>query len=102
MAKLIDEITEALAILEGNENTSDHAPAMVVLPPDTDQFIIGNRGGLIHLAIAALKRRAAKSSLSQNLIGFSRMTLTGVSKDWNWTSMRICTFRKRFRKLDKS
>jgi hypothetical protein len=28
---------------------------MVVLPPDADQFMIGNRGGLVRLAIAALK-----------------------------------------------
>jgi hypothetical protein len=101
MTKFIDEITEALAILEGNKDTSDHAPAMVVLPPDSDQFIIGNRSGLIHLAIAPLKLRKAKSSLSQNPIGFSKMTLTGASRAWNWTSMRICTFRKRFRELYK-
>lgn len=50
-----DGIAEALARLEIIENTSDKPPAMIVLPPDSGQFIIGNSGGFVSLAIAALK-----------------------------------------------
>ena len=49
------KIIEALALLESARDSIDETPAMVVLPPDADQFIIGNRGGLVRLAIAALK-----------------------------------------------
>ena len=48
-------IAEALARLEIIENTSADPPAMIVLPPDSGQFIIGNSGGFVSLAIAALK-----------------------------------------------
>jgi hypothetical protein len=48
-------IDEAIRILEAEQMNSELPPAIVVMPPDTGEFIHGNRGGLVRLAIAALQ-----------------------------------------------
>jgi hypothetical protein len=50
-----DGVEQALAILENASTHVAEPHAMVVLPPDSDRFIIGNKGGLIRLAIATLR-----------------------------------------------
>jgi hypothetical protein len=50
-----DEVEQSLTFLEQIKGEEDPAPAMIILPTDADQFIIGNRAGLIELAIVALK-----------------------------------------------
>jgi len=50
-----DGIEQALAILETASTHVAEPHAMVVLPPDSDRFIIGKKGGLIRLAIATLR-----------------------------------------------
>lgn len=50
-----DPISHALALLDGPAENSAYPPAMVVLPPDSGNFILGNRDGFICLAVAALK-----------------------------------------------
>lgn len=49
-----DKAEEALVLLE-NISDENSVPAMVILPQDTGKFIIGNRAGLIKLAIASLR-----------------------------------------------
>jgi hypothetical protein len=49
-----EKIESVIAILEDEVLKSEKPPAMVVLPPDVGQSILGNQGGFIRLAIASL------------------------------------------------
>jgi hypothetical protein len=49
------EIKQALTLLEPALSELQQPPAVVALPPDSSQFLIGNQGGFIHLAVASLK-----------------------------------------------
>jgi hypothetical protein len=49
------EIARALEVLEAALPQLELPPAVVILPPDSGQFLIGNRGGFVHLAMASLK-----------------------------------------------
>jgi hypothetical protein len=61
----MDEKIEAvIALLEEEVLKADTLPAMVVMPPDMGQSILGNRGGFLRLAIATA--RAAQGQ-NQNL-----------------------------------
>ena len=51
----MDPIAQALDLLETAASDSTHPPAMIVLPPDSSRFILGNRDGFIRLAAASLK-----------------------------------------------
>ena len=51
----MDTISQALNILESDDVNSAHPPAIIILPPDSGQFIVGNRDGFIRLAVASLK-----------------------------------------------
>lgn len=55
-----EEIAKALALLEGPNADSDDSPAIVVLPPDSNAFVVGNRGGFVNLAVASLKAAQGK------------------------------------------
>ncbi|WP_263367934.1 hypothetical protein [Edaphobacter bradus] len=48
-----ERIQQALAILEEEPLAFDQ-PALVVMPPDSKSFLVGNQGGFLHLAIASL------------------------------------------------
>lgn len=50
-----DNVEQVLVLLENIGDEESPAPAMIILPPDTGQFIIGNSAGLIKLAIASLR-----------------------------------------------
>jgi hypothetical protein len=60
-----EKIESAIALLEEEALTLDKPPAMVVMPPDMGESILGNRGGFIRLAVAAM--RAAQGQ-NQDLI----------------------------------
>jgi hypothetical protein len=50
-----EKIEQSLLLLSTVSNDPERPPAMVVMPPDSGKFIIGNREGFVQLAIAALK-----------------------------------------------
>ncbi len=45
----------ALAVLEKEQVDSARPPAVVIMPPDSGEFIIGNAEGFVRLAVASLK-----------------------------------------------
>jgi len=49
------EISQAIALLETIENDEASSPAVVLMPPDSGEFIRGNSGGFVRLAIASLR-----------------------------------------------
>ena len=51
----MDPIAQALDLLATAASDSTHPAAMVVFPPDSGSFILGNRDGFIRLAAASLK-----------------------------------------------
>jgi hypothetical protein len=55
MANADDEIVAIIVRISAMATPEDKPPAMVVMPPDMGDSILGNRGGFFHLAIAALK-----------------------------------------------
>jgi hypothetical protein len=50
-----ENLQTAIGLLETEAKGSENPAAMVVLPPDMGDSILGNRGGFVLLAIAALK-----------------------------------------------
>jgi hypothetical protein len=50
-----NEIERALAMLDTPDSDANHPAAMIVLPPGSGDFIIGNRDGFVRLARAALR-----------------------------------------------
>jgi hypothetical protein len=50
-----EKIEAAISLLEEETLKSDSLPAMVVMPPDMGDSILGNRGGYLLLAIAAMR-----------------------------------------------
>jgi len=50
----VERIQQALSILE-QEPFEFNRPALVVMPPDSESFLVGNAGGFLHLAIASLR-----------------------------------------------
>ena len=61
-----DSIEEVVALLEGVSSNSPETPAMIFLPPDSGDFIIGNQGGFVRLAIASLKAAQGERQLFKN------------------------------------
>jgi hypothetical protein len=59
-----EKIESAIALLEEEALKLEKPPAMVVMPPDMGESILGNRGGFIRLAVAAMK---AAQGQNQNL-----------------------------------
>ena len=57
------EIQEAIKILE---NINSEKPALVVMPPDFPNFLQGNRGGLVNLAIASLRAAEGEKQTFKN------------------------------------
>lgn len=51
----MDTVSQALSVLESTIGNSANPPAIIVLPPDSGKFIVGNRDGFIRLAVASLK-----------------------------------------------
>ncbi len=49
------EIQQALALLDRVEMDGDHPPAIVVMAPESGDFILGNRDGFVRLAAASLR-----------------------------------------------
>jgi hypothetical protein len=49
------EIEIALSALEQAQSAAEGVPAIIRLAPDSDAYVLGNREGYIHLAIASLK-----------------------------------------------
>jgi hypothetical protein len=60
---LIKAQTLLVAALDHVQKDETNPPAMVVFPPDDDSFIKGNQGGLLYLAIAALKAAGGEKQL---------------------------------------
>jgi len=60
------EIEQAIALLETIKSDEGSSPAVVLMPPDSGEFIRGNSGGFVRLAIASLK---AAQGQSQNFRG---------------------------------
>jgi hypothetical protein len=50
-----EDVRTALEILENVEWGSGDPPAVIVMPPDSGEYMIGNAGGFVRLAVAALK-----------------------------------------------
>jgi hypothetical protein len=63
VSELSDEVDQALCLLNSANADATQPPAIVILPPDADRFIIGNKGGLLQLAIAALKAAQGEEQL---------------------------------------
>jgi hypothetical protein len=49
------DIDIALSALEQAQTAAEGVPAIIRLAPDSDAYVLGNREGYIHLAIASLK-----------------------------------------------
>jgi hypothetical protein len=73
-----EEITSALVALETVLPKLQEPPAVVILPPDSGQFLIGNQGGFIHLAVASLKAAQGKEQLFKKESWF-------VVEDLDWS-----------------
>jgi hypothetical protein len=66
MPDQLDEIQNTINALEAVASRLSEPPAMVVLTPEGDQFLFGNKGGLIRFAITALRAaQGQKQSLSK-------------------------------------
>src|SRR4051794_18958853 len=50
-----EDLERVVAMLDAIPNDPAQPAATIVMPPDSGKFIIGNTGGFIRLAIAALK-----------------------------------------------
>jgi hypothetical protein len=50
-----EDLQTAIGLLEREAEQNEKTPAMVVLPPDMGDSMLGNREGFILLAVAALK-----------------------------------------------
>ncbi|WP_263376544.1 hypothetical protein [Granulicella aggregans] len=78
-----DKIAEAISVLESID-LAPQSPAMVVMPPDTGEFILGNEGGFVHLAIASLK---AAQGEQQNFRNESWVTVEEL--DWGIAGLKL-------------
>lgn len=56
----------ALAILEREQPDSIEPPAVVIMPPDSGDFIIGNAEGFVQLSIASLKASMGQEQQFKN------------------------------------
>jgi len=61
-----EEIARAIDVLEKALSDSDQPSAVVIQPPDSGEFILGNRGGFVHLAITSLKAALGKAQSFEN------------------------------------
>jgi hypothetical protein len=59
-----ERIEAAIALLEEEAQKSEKPPAMIVMVPDNEKLILGNRGGFLRLAVAAVR---ASQGQNQNL-----------------------------------
>jgi hypothetical protein len=59
------EIAQAIALLE-NINDYSTPPAVFLLPPDSGEFIHGNEGGFVYLAIASLRAAQGEKQSFKN------------------------------------
>ena len=71
-----DEIARALVLIEKAGLSSDR-PALVVMPPDSKSFLIGNRGGLLKLAAASLRAARGEKQVFKSEPWF-------VVEDYDW------------------
>jgi len=55
MTSADEELEGIIARISSLAAAEDKPPAMVVVAPDQGESILGNRGGFLHLAVAALK-----------------------------------------------
>ncbi len=78
-----EKIDTALLLLE--EVTADimHRPAVVVMPPDSGAFVIGNKGGFLQLAIASLKAAQGEQQKFNNA-----PWITGLELDWGLSGFK--------------
>jgi len=100
-------IASALSVLENLTAEPGEPPAMVVMPPDSGAFMLGNRGGFIRLAVAALKAAQGQHQISKNepwiVEGEAQVSVKGLKPD---TSAHIylpeIQTQKRFQRLRSS
>jgi hypothetical protein len=59
-----EKIEAAIALLEEEALKSEKPPAMIVMVPDHEKSILGNKGGFLRLAVAAVR---ASQGQNQNL-----------------------------------
>ncbi len=79
-----DNVEQALVLLENIRDEESPAPAMIILPPDTGQFIIGNSPGLIKLAIASLRAAGGEEQTFKGKSWVSKDDL-----DWGINGLRL-------------
>ena len=72
-----DEIAQALALLEATFSDSEKPPAVVIQPPDSGEFILGNRNGFVCLARLCLKAGMGKVQSFEN-----EPWIVAVEHDW--------------------
>jgi hypothetical protein len=71
------EIAQAIALLENIDEDPAYPPSVILMSPDSGNFINGNAGGFVHLAIASL--RAAQGEQQS----FKNASWVGVDEtDW--------------------
>lgn len=80
-----ERVTErARTLLEQAVSELENPPAVIVFPPDSDAFIVGNRGGLIRLAIASLKAAEGKTQQFRN-----ESWVTDLEPDWSVKGLKF-------------
>jgi hypothetical protein len=57
------EDKELQPVIEQLEQFQFDKPALVVMPPDSQSFLQGNRGGLVYLAIASLRAATGRKQI---------------------------------------
>ncbi len=71
------EIEQAIDVLERALSDSDLPPAVVIQPPDSGEFILGNRNGFVCLAMACLKAAMGKVQSFEN-----ESWIVAIEHDW--------------------
>ena len=77
-------IAESLSLLEKIDPAAPDPPAMIVMPPDSGDFIIGNSGGFVRLAIAALMAAQGQPQAFKNEAWVSVQDL-----DWGVQGLKL-------------
>jgi hypothetical protein len=72
-----EEIAQVLTLLEPTFSDSEQPPAVVIQPPDSGEFILGNRNGFVCLATLCLKAAIGQIQSFEN-----EPWIVAVEHDW--------------------
>jgi len=72
------KIEQAINLLERTLSDSDQPSAVVIQPPDSGEFILGNRNGFVCLATLCLKAAMGKVQSFEN-----EQWIVAVEHDWD-------------------